>query len=389
MNARNILAKKREFMIVLSAMALIACLLSGCGSSTGAHAGIIRLDDEGYLYYMDYTKDYYGKDVMDAMRKVGFIDSGCSTFFTHNTDGAPITCRNYDYPHRVSKEDRSLTGLNVVLHCKPEGKYESIAVADAVWCDEENPMFQKGGPDLEGFDISMMDILPYECMDGINDQGLCVSVLRVDIKPGDQPAKMPVASSMLLRYMLDDCANVDEAVQKTKTSILVPEDWQDCHLMVTDAAGRSVVIESRNSEISVIPSDVCTNFYLGSDDMEDYYRSGKLREQAVKMTDESITPEYHYGYGHGYHRFVTILGQLERYRDTAKEEYYTVMPESAALVTLQSAVQNPHTNASGISMTQYSAIYNNEKKTVEVWPFQNYSKSYIFDVAGNRVSAGK
>ena len=153
--------------------------------------------------------------------------------------------------------------------------------------------------------------------------------------------------------------------------------------------GRSVVIESRNSEISVIPSDVCTNFYLGSDDMEDYYRSGKLREQAVKMTDESITPEYHYGYGHGYHRFVTILGQLERYRDTSKEEYYTVMPESAALVILQSAVQNPYTNASGISMTQYSAIYNNEKKTVEVWPFQNYSKSFVFDVTGNRVPAGK
>ena len=159
--------------------------------------------------------------------------------------------------------------------------------------------------------------------------------------------------------------------------------------MVTDAAGRSVVIESRNSEISVIPSDICTNFYLGSDDMEDYYRSGKLRERAVKMTDESITPEYHYGYGHGYHRFVTILGQLERYRDTSKEEYYTVMPESAALVILQSAVQNPYTNASGISMTQYSAIYNNEKKTVEVWPFQNYSKSFVFDVTGNQLTAGR
>ena len=95
-------------------------------------------------------------------------------------------------------------------------------------------MFQQGGPDLEGFDISMMDILPYECMDGINDQGLCVSLLRVDIKEGDQPAKLPIASSMLLRYMLDDCANIDEAVQKTKTGILLPEDWQDCHLMVTD-----------------------------------------------------------------------------------------------------------------------------------------------------------
>ena len=111
----------------------------------------------------------------DLRQEHRLVSPGCSTFFTHNTDGEPITCRNYDYPHRVSKEDRSLTGLNVVLHCKPEGKYESIAVADAVWCDEENPMFQKGGPDLEGFDISMMDILPYECMDGINDQGLCAA----------------------------------------------------------------------------------------------------------------------------------------------------------------------------------------------------------------------
>ena len=51
------------------------------------------------------------------------------------------------------------------------------------------------------------------------------------------------------------------------------------------------------------------------------------------------------------------------------------------------ALQHPHTNASGISMTQYSAIYNNEKKTVEVWPFQNYSESYKYDVTGNRIAA--
>ena len=36
-------------------------------------------------------------------------------------------------------------------------------------------------------------------------------------------------------------------------------------------------------------------------------------------------------------------------------------------------------------MTQYSVIYNNEKKTAEIWPFQNYSKSYKFDVEGNRI----
>ena len=384
------LVKKRMIFILVTA--LLAGAFTGCAPSAGKAGtedakALTRLDEDGYLYYMDYEKDYYSKEVMDRMREIGFVDPGCSVFFTHNTEGEPITCRNYDYPHRVSKEDRTLTGLNIVLHCKPEGKYESIAVADAVWCGENDPLFQRGGPDLEGFDPDMLDILPYECMDGVNEKGLYVSIQRVDIKEGDQPATFASGSSMLLRHMLDDCANVDEAVRKTRTGILVPEDWQDCHIMVSDASGKSAVIESRNSVVSVIPSDICTNFYLASDDMEDYYRSGKLREEAVKMTDEDTSPDYHYGYGHGYHRFVTILGQLERYRDTTKEEYYTVMPESTALVILQSAAQNPYTNASGISMTQYSAIYNNEKKTVEVWPFQNYSKSYKYDVTGNRIAA--
>ena len=384
-NRRHLIIK--VFLTALIAIVLVISPLSVCASDDGNHVTVTRLDDDGYLYYMDYTKDYYSSEVLNAMRKIGYIDPGCSVFFTHNVEGESITCRNYDYPHRVSEEDHSLTGLNIILHCKPEGKYESIAVADAVWCDENNPLLQRGGPDQAGFDPELLDILPYECMDGINEKGLYVSVLRVDIKEGDQPGRFPAGSSMLLRYMLDDCANVEEAIRKTETGILVPEDWQGCHFMVTDANGGSIVIESRNGVVSIIPSDICTNFYLGSDDMEDSYRNGALREEAVRMTDEELTPNYHYGYGHGYHRFVTILSQLERYRDTAKEDYYTIMPESTALVILQSVAQNPYTNASGISMTQYSAIYNNEKKTVEVWPFQNYSKSFAFDVAGNRISA--
>ena len=334
---------------------------------------------------MDYTKDYYGPDVIEALKSVGFIDTGCSVFFTHNPDGEPITCRNYDYPHRVSAENSSLTGLNIVLHCKPDGKYESIAMADAVWCDETNLLLQQGGPDQPGFEVGLLDILPYECMDGINEKGLCVSLLRVDIKEGDQPAKYPAGSSIILRYMLDDCADVTEAVRKVDTSIVTPEDWQSCHIYVTDADGHYAMIESRNGKVTVTESDVATNFYLGYDDIEDSYKDGKLRESAVMMTDESGQQTYHFGYGHGYHRFITIASQLERYRDMTSGEYRTVMPESAALIILQSAVQNPNTNASGISMTQYSAIYNNAKRTVEIWPFQNYNSSYTFDVYGNRL----
>ena len=61
-----------------------------------------------------------------------------------------------------------------------------------------------------------------------------------------------------------------------------------------------------------------------------------------------------------------------------------MMLKSFALVILQSVVQNPFTNASGISMTQYSVIYNNAQKTLEVWPYQNYQKSWVFDTSGER-----
>ena len=344
-----------------------------------------RLDPEGTLYYMDYTGDYYTPQVIDSLRKVGYIDPGCSSFFTHNPDGEPMSCRNYDYPHRIPGKARTLTGLNVVLHCRPEGKYESIALADAVWCDQKNPLLRSGGPDEEGFDTGWLDILPYECMDGINEKGLFVSILRVDIKEGDQPARSPVASSMLVRYMLDDCANVEEAIAKVDTAIVTPEDWQGCHLFVTDADDRCAVIESRNSEVSVIASDVVTNFYLHSDDMQDYVKNGDLRENAIALVDENGESRFQYGFGHGYHRFVTIASQLERYQDTASEGYRTVMPEETALVILRSAVQNRYTESTGTSMTQYSAIYNNAQRTLAVWPFQNYGTAYRFDVSGDRL----
>ena len=290
---RTALISKVYYLIALIVITLMVIPVSGCASEPEKQDAVTRLDDDGYLYYMDYTKDYYGSEVMNAMRKIGYIDSGCSVFYTHNVEGEPITFRNYDFAHRVSEEDSTITGLNIVLHCKPEGKYESIAVADAVWCDESNPLLKQGGPDQKGFDVSMLDILPYQCMDGINEKGLYVSIQRVDIKGGDQPSRFPAGSSMLLRYMLDDCANVDEAIQKTKTGILLPEDWQDCHFMVSDATGRSVVIESRNSQIQDIPSDICTNFYLGSDDIEDSYKGDKLREEAVQLTDEDMKTIYH------------------------------------------------------------------------------------------------
>lgn len=344
-----------------------------------------RLDREGYLYYMNYTGDYYKPEIINALISSDEnINHGCSAFFTRNLQGDPISAHNYDYPHRISKDDQTLTGLNIILHCKPSGKYESIAVADAIWCDPDNKFLRAKGPSKSGFDMKILDTLPYECMDGINEKGLFAAIMRVDIKSGDRPAKIPAGSSILLRYILDDCANVYEAINKAfSNKILSPEDWQNEHLFVSDSIGNHAVIESRNNIISVISSDIATNFYLAYDDIEDsYYKNGNLREKAKLFTDKTGKSIYKFGYGHGYNRFITIASQLERFRDN--QTGVTQMSESAALVILQSVAQNPMTKPTGISMTQYSAIYNNRQKTLTVWPFQNYEKAYKFDVTGKK-----
>ncbi len=65
-------------MTALMVIAPAGCSPSAGASGAGNRGGLTRLDDEGYLYYMDYKKDYYSPEVMELMREIGYIDPGCS-----------------------------------------------------------------------------------------------------------------------------------------------------------------------------------------------------------------------------------------------------------------------------------------------------------------------
>ena len=382
-------------------LALSGCAQAPAGSASHAESGsavesaawqpvageLVRLDEDGYLYYLDYTNDYYSDEVLKALDDSGATTKpACSAFFTHTLEGDPITCRNFDEPHYASAEDKTFTGLNVVVHCALPGKYESIALGDAVYCGKDNPLLTRGGPDREGFSADLVDTIPYQCMDGMNEKGLSASILMVDIKEGDESVNIPAGPSIMVRRLIDDCADVDEAIAYVNSCDLRPADWQSCHIFVTDVAGKSVVIESRNSEVSVVETDVVTNFYVGSDDISDSYRKGKLREEAVELVDVNGEPRYRFGYGHGYHRFTTLASQLEMHRDPSADAYRTRMTEPEALVMLQSVAQNEQTEAAGTSCTQFSCIYRNAARTLSVWSFQNWQTSYTFDTSGERLS---
>jgi len=227
---------------------------------------LTRVDTEGMLYSIEYTAEYHSLEsqaLFAALRM--FRKVGCSAFTTSDENGDVLTCRNYDYPHL--DEEGNPTRLNVVVRCTPENGYRSIGITDALIFNEIGCQYQPGSLDDGETDISLMMLLPWLCMDGINEKGLSVSILYVPGKTGETPVNQnedgleKVLVTQLLRMMLDSCANVEEAIKLAGNVNLVNLLGHDYHLFVTDKTGHSVVLEWRYQILTVVETDAVTNFY--------------------------------------------------------------------------------------------------------------------------------
>ncbi|WP_400225966.1 carcinine hydrolase/isopenicillin-N N-acyltransferase family protein [Methanomethylophilus alvi] len=337
-----------------------------------------RVDKEGFLYEMDCSYDYYGNPyITSLMEKFGVYDAGCSAFVTFNETGdSVLTARNYDYRHTDAAG--GYTGLNVAIHCAPDGRYRSVAIADAYWLDSDNATFSAGVLDDGRTDTSMLVMLPYVCVDGINEKGLTVSILKLDVKEGESSVdqkdagKISIGHSVLTRYILDGCATVDEAVAMAGDYNIKGVFGMDFHIFVTDSTGASAVLEWRYNKLCVTKVDAVSNFYSGFDDAEDYYKNGVLMENVVRL--ENSVKEYKYGFGHGYHRFTGIVSALERYIDFSREDRAAKMTGEQAMRILSVAAQDPGTEAT--SMTQYSAVYDSKTLSATVCMHQDYGSVF-------------
>ncbi|MGN0793581.1 MAG: carcinine hydrolase/isopenicillin-N N-acyltransferase family protein [Aristaeellaceae bacterium] len=385
--------KKNAAALVVLIVALVCLLSTACAEnrSVNPHAAawlngemsaaldtLTRVDEAGMLYEMHCDYDYYGNPVFTTLlEKFGAYDAGCSAFATWNETGDSfLTARNYDYRHR--DPDGAYTGLNVAVRCAPEGKYKSVGIADACWLSLAGGAYYAGVLDDGRTDTSLAVLLPYLCVDGINEKGVTVSILKLDVRDGETavdqqaPGKVSVAHSVLARYILDSCATVEEAIALAQAYNVRNTGGMDFHIFVTDATGASVVLEWRYQQLTVTDTNAVTNFYVGYDDAEDRYQDGVCTEKAITLGN--TVREYRYGYGHGYHRFAGMVCALERYIDFTREDYVTRMTEAQAMRILSVAAQDPGTEAT--SMTQYSVIYNAQDASATVWLHQDYATAY-------------
>ena len=366
---------------------------------------IKRLDKRGLLYHMDYTADYY--KLLPTMQKM--IKTGCSTFIHKNLEGEPIMGRNFDLRHYWKDPKTSktiITGLAVVVNAaNKKAKYKSIGIADAVYMDPTHPTYYEGCLDDGKTDITRALALPFLCMDGINEKGLAVAVMHLSTenrwdeieykdykqltddekermlvlnKPGEVPdpnnartrtgalamntvdkkawkvyknfgchqtrqGKESVVHTVLMRMMLDNCATVDEAIKLADSYNMISTPDADNHILVGDASGKSVMLEWINNELVITEVDHGTNFYSGKAD--------------------------HYGYGF----------ERDDVMTNAKNTHPNGMSEEFAMETMKKASQNFEEDRD-YGYTQWSAVYNMIKGTVDVCVHMDYEQVYKFSI---------
>lgn len=208
---------------------------------------------------------------------------GCSSFSCVTESGSHIFGRNYDY----------LDSNGLIVYSHPEGCYESIAILDLQWINMAGAS-QMIKPDSLVGRFILRGVGPLICVDGMNDQGLGISILTLGynqdhVDTGNPDTLVPIA----IRAVLDKCATVDEAVEFLSSYDVNSMIEHDFHLFVTDKSGKSVVVEWIDGLFTVTEIDHVANDAIAThenDDGKRFKAMGDRLEQTngVLSIDEAL-----------------------------------------------------------------------------------------------------
>lgn len=241
-----------------------------------AITGSIRKEAEELpVYYMEVNGDYHFQEFLEAggaasddevaafltqyiskgFYPVGIKESGpgCSVISAMDENGNHVWGRNFDWTETVT----------VLVKCVPKDGYASIATCDL--CNIT------GSAEIrpDSFINKMLTIAAlYVPMDGINEAGLCVADLEVneggmtDMDTGRPDLTITTA----IRLLLNQAATVDEAVALLETYDIHASGGISHHLAISDAAGKSVVLEFMDGKMVPVSAACATNFNLANGD---------------------------------------------------------------------------------------------------------------------------
>ena len=200
---------------------------------------IIRMEIDENAELLDYVVRRIGKGLPIKMKSAQVADENgnlgtinCTSFQAKKADGEGYFFgRNYDYFKNPT--------LVTVSH--PKNGYASIACSD----------MSHFGYSLEKLPTSFLKKLNclaaiYAPVDGMNEKGLCTSIMALPKQASRQETEKPdVGTTLIMRLWLDRCATVEEALALLET-VDVRHDatvGSGYHYMIADALGNSAVVE--------------------------------------------------------------------------------------------------------------------------------------------------
>ncbi len=180
---------------------------------------------------------------------------GCSALTVRTPENGVMMGRNYDW--RTATGEPDATGI--ILHTIPKHGYETITTFDA-------DFFGFGEGWLpEGFANQYMALSGlFFALDGINEKGLAIA----DLMAGDQvethqnTGKPALTTSSAISYLLRNAADVDEALELLRGIDMHSDIGSAHHYAISDASGRSVVVEYVDNDFVVVESPAVANHYL-------------------------------------------------------------------------------------------------------------------------------
>lgn len=265
-------------------------------------------------------------------------DLACSSFMVKDNENQYLMGRNLDNYE---------TDL-MVLHNAPKDGYKSVSIVNLAF------MGYTGGLAPEKLSDRLNALAGvFFPLDGMNEKGVCVSVLQVMAEPTKQNTEKPdVTTTLAIRLILDKAATVEEAVELL-SGLDMYASANGCYVFhIADRSGESAVVSYDADKMNVTYAQkdyqYTTNFFLYDVDY-DYLKVGVERYEILKEKIESSKG---------------VLSQeqaMDLLSDVSMSE--DVPDESGAYIP-----------------TQWSAVYNLSGGTVTICADRNYDKTYTFSV---------
>ena len=267
---------KRWLSILLAGLAAVILIAAAGGAFLFRHElktlHSLKKVDDNVLYTMKYDGDYGFDEFLETgassdSELVEFVtnrllkgiplefsipDLGCSTFSAQTEDGARIFGRNFDLTYSPA----------MFVVTEPANGYRSMSTVNLAFLGFGEDKL----PDTLKRKIITL-AAPYAPLDGVNEKGLAVAVLRIGDEPTNQDTgKTDITTTTAIRLMLDKAANVDEALELLAQYDMHSSAGSCYHFQLADAQGNSAVAEYIDNEFEVIGKkgdyQAATNFLL-------------------------------------------------------------------------------------------------------------------------------